>query len=67
MGVSKVQVIKARMRRMRSQYKLIELLREPVIIPKTLYDKLYTCIDHLDQLSISRLMVKELYLKGDTA
>ena len=67
MGVSKVQVIKARMRRMRSQYKLIELLREPVIIPKTLYDKLYMCVDHLDQLWISRLMVKELYLKGDTA
>ena len=67
MGVSNVQVIKARMRRMRSQYKLIELLREPVIIPKTLYDKLYMCIDHLDQLSNLRLMVKELYLKGDTA
>ena len=67
MGVSKVQVIKARMRRMRSQYKLIELLRESVIIPKTVYDKLYICIDHLDQLWISRLMVKELYLKGDTA
>ena len=67
MGVSKVQVIKARVRRMRSQYKLIELLREPVIIPKTFYDKLYMCVDHLDQLWISRLMVKELYLKGDTA
>ena len=67
MGVSKVQVIKARVRRMRSQYKLIELLREPVIIPKTLYNKLYMCVDHLDQLWISRLMVKELYLKGDTA
>ena len=50
MGVSKVQVIKARMRRMRSQYKFIELLREPVIILKTLYDKLYMCVDHLDQL-----------------
>ena len=67
MGVSKVQVIKARMRRMRSQYKLIELWREPVIIPKTVYDKLYMCVDHLDQLWILRLMVKELYLKGDTA
>ena len=67
MGVSKVQVIKARMRRMRSQYKLIDLLRESVIIPKTVYDKLYMCVDHLDQLWILRLMVKELYLKGDTA
>ena len=67
MGVSKVQVIKARMRRMRSQYILIELLREPVIISKTLYNKLYMCVDHLDKLWMLRLMVKELYLKGDTA
>ena len=66
-SVARIQVIKARKRRMRSQYRLIESSREPVIIPKTLYDKLYVCVDHLDQLWISRLMVEELYLKGDTA
>ena len=65
-SVARIRVIKARKRRMRSQYRLIESSREPVIIPKTLYDKLYMCVDHLDQLWISRLMVEELYLKGDT-
>jgi len=66
-SVARIQVIKARKRKMRSQYRLIESLREPVIIPKTLYVKLYVCIGHLDQIWILRLMVEELYLKGDTA
>jgi len=59
-SVARIWVIKARKRRMRSQYRLIESLREPVIIPKTLYVKLYVCIDHLDKIWISRLMVEDL-------